>query len=225
VVKVSERSEKMTTSLLGTSERSVSVSRVIRASPKIVMESLGQVFPNRPYFMKFKETVGGHPIDGGVLVFSIPSLMATDMGVGGSSYSSFTYRMYQIELKQLNVTLRPVPGSNPATEVTLYGDLRPGMIKNLKADGVIAGVAGMMGAGGGFFAGLQLIGGALTALPVVGGAAVLAGASMGWYRWLYRRCLRKSVDELEGLLTAIESQLQSRELFGSPANPFAAPKT
>jgi serine/threonine protein kinase len=225
VVQASERSEKVTTALLGTQERSVSVSRVIRASPKVVMESLGQVFPNRPYFMKFKETVGGHPIDGGVLVFSVPGLLATDMGLGGSSYSSFTYRMYQIDLNQLNVTMRPVQGSTPSTEVTIYGDLRPGMRKNLKVDGWIAGGVGLMGAGGGFVAGIQLLAGALVAAPVVGGAAVFAGASIAGYRWLYRHCLRKSLEELEGLLTAIESQLQSLELFGVPVNRFPNPKS
>jgi serine/threonine protein kinase len=221
-----DRAEKLTTSLLGTSERSVSVSRIIKASPRVVLETIGQVFPARPFHMTFTETVGGHPLDGGVLVFTVPSMMA-GMGMGAAStYSSFTYMMYSIDLFQLNITLHTVQGATTSTEVTIYGDLRSGMRKNLKFDGWFA--AFMAGSGGlaGSVVGLTVLGlGAAAAAPAVVGAGVLGGASLLGYKWLYRHSLGKAIQELEGLLAAIESQLRSQDIFGAVVTPrFPAPK-
>ncbi|HWA17324.1 MAG TPA: serine/threonine-protein kinase [Gemmatimonadales bacterium] len=221
-----DRAEQLTTSLLGTSERSVSVSRIIKASPRVVLEAIGQLFPARPYHMTFTETVGGHPLDGGVLVFTVPNLMA-GMGMGAAStYSSFTYMMYSIDLFQLNVTLHAVQGATPATEVTVYGDLRSGMRKNLKFDGWIAGFLALCGGAGGTVVGLAALGlGSLAVAPAVAGAGLLGGASMMGYRWLYRRGLRKAVEELEGLLAGIEGHLRSQDIFGAGAPRFPTAKS
>lgn len=219
-----DRAEAMTTTLLGVADRSVSVSRIIKANPRVVLETIGRLFPKNPYNMTFKDTVGGHPLDGGVLVFSVPNMMSSIMV--GATTSGFAYRMYQIELFQLNVTIHPVQGSTLATEVTVYGDLRSGMRKNLQADGVIAGalggVGGFMGAG----IGVKLLGlGLLSAAPAVAGVGLLGGAGLVWYRWLYRHALRKAITELEELLRAIESQLKTLDIFGGGAPRFPTPKT
>jgi hypothetical protein len=124
VVDATARQERMTTRLLGTSERSISVSRVIRGSPRTVLEAIGRVCPARPYLMSLRDTVGGHPLDGGVMVFTIPNMMKNMMTGSAELYTSFTYRMYQLELFQLNVTLRPLAAGG-GCEVTVYGDLRP----------------------------------------------------------------------------------------------------
>ncbi len=207
--------ERVTTALLGTSQRSLSVSRVLRASPKLVLDAIGQLFPARPYLMAFQDAVGGHPLDGGVMSFAVPNMMQAAGASVLSTYTSFTYRMYQLELFQLNVTLRPVQAQSAACEVTIYGDLRSGMHKNLKADGWIAAALGAIGGGlgavGGFAAGI----GALSALPALGAAAVVGGVSLIGYRASYRHALRKATTELEGLLAALEAQLRSGQLFGT----------
>jgi eukaryotic-like serine/threonine-protein kinase len=219
-----DRAEALTTSLLGVADRSVSVSRIIKANPRVVLEAIGQLFPQNPYHMTFKDTVGGHPLDGGVLVFSVPNMMASIMT--GATYSGFSYRMYQIELFQLNVTIHPVQGSTLATEVTVYGDLRSGMRKNLMADGAIAGVLGMLGGGMGTAIGVKLLGlGALAAGPAVVGIGILGGAGLASYRWLYRHALKKAITELEELLSSIESQLRTRDVFGGGAPRFPTAKT
>ena len=219
------RKDRAITTLLGTSERSLSVSRVIRGNPKAVLEAIGRVLPGRPYLMTFKDTVGGHPLDGGVLVFTVPNMMK-GMGVGSAeSYTPFTYRMYQIELFQLNVTLRPVQGqSGSACEVTVYGDLRPGLHKNLRANKWIAGAvsATVGGVGTAISAGALTLG-SLAILPGIAAAAVLGGASLAWYRWLYRRALRKSTEELDAMLLALETHLRSQQLFGAPPPPDPGP--
>jgi hypothetical protein len=212
-------SDRATTTLLGTSDRSLSVSRVIRAPARAVLEAIGRVFPARPYLMTFTDTVGGHPLDGGVLVFTVPNMMKAGGGVSVMEvYTSFTYRMYQLELFQLNVTIRPVQGSaGPSCEVTVYGDLRPGLRKNLTADQLIAGALGAGGAAAGASGGVSALHlGALAALTGLGGALLLGGAGLLWYRWLYRHALRKSREELDGLLQALETNLRSQSLFGAP---------
>ncbi len=209
------REDKVITRLLGTSARSLSVSRVIRGSPRAVLESVGRVLPARPYLMNLKDTVGGHPLDGGVLVFGIPNMMKNFMAGSAEQYTPFTYRMYQLELFQLNVTLRPLPAGG-GCEVTLFGDLRPGLKKNLVTNkwiaAVVATAAGAAGTAAGA-TGLSL--GGLALLPGLAGAAVLGGAALAWYRWLYRYALRKATEELDGVLTALESALRSQQVFGA----------
>jgi len=222
---VGDRRERLTTSLLGTSERSISVSRTLRAAPKRVLEAIGQVFPARPYLLKFRDIVGPHPLDGGVMVFDVPNFMV-HVGSGTlENYTSFTSRMYQIELWQLNARLHPVQaGGETATEVTMHGDLRPGLRKNLVADGWIAAVAGAGGAAAGGAVGWAALGlGALSAAPALAGAAVLGGLSLAWYRWIYRRALRKSAEELQQLLGAVEAHLRSEAVFGSAPRPADPP--
>lgn len=209
--------DRAATRLLGTSDRSLSVTRVIRGAPKSVLEALGRVLPARPYLLKLRDSVGGHPLDGGVLVFEVPNMMAT-MGLGTMEhYTTFTYRMYQLELFQLNVTLRPVQSGGSACEVTVFGDLRPGLRKNLNADQVIAGSAAAVGGFVGTAAGATgLALGALAFLPGVAAAGVLGGVALGWYRWLYRYALRKSQEELARMLESVEADLRSQVLFGAP---------
>ena len=207
--------ERMTTRLLGTSARSISVARVIRGSPRAVLEAIGRVFPARPYIMSLRDTVGGHPLDGGVMIFTVPNMMKNMVAGSTELYTPFTYRMYQLELFQLNVTLRPLAAGG-GCEVTVYGDLRPGLRKNLKGDQWIA--ATMAAAGGAVGTGVGLAGmalGGLAVLPGAVGAAALGGVGLLWYRWLYRYALRKSTEELEGLLTALEGMLRSQSVFGT----------
>ncbi len=214
VVDATARQERMTTRLLGTSERSISVSRVIRGSPRTVLEAIGRVCPARPYLMSLRDTVGGHPLDGGVMVFTIPNMMKNMMTGSSELYTSFTYRMYQLELFQLNVTLRPLVAGG-GCEVTVYGDLRSGLRKNLQVDkwiaAALAATGGTVGAAVG--AGALALGG-LAVLPGAAAAAALGGGSLLWYRWLYRYALRKGTEELEGMLSAVEGVLRSHSVFG-----------
>jgi len=73
---VTEREERMHTRMLGTSERTLSASEVIRASPRVVLETIGREFTVAPYSLRLLDTVGGHPLDGGIMVFDVPLLRA-----------------------------------------------------------------------------------------------------------------------------------------------------
>lgn len=215
--------ERAITALLGTSERSLSVSRVIPAPPKAVLEAVGRVFPSRPWLMAFKESVGGHPLDGGVLVFTVPDMMKAGAGVM-SMYTGFTYRMKQLECFQLNVTLKRVQaGQGSACEVTIYGDLRPGLRKNLVADYITSGSLGAGGAlvGSAVGAGaLKLGAGLAVGLTGVAGALLFGVGTLFGYRLLYRSALKEGIREVGALLEALDAHLRSQQLFGSaPSRP------
>lgn len=218
----SDRRDRLYTSLLGTRARSVSVARTIPATAREVLESIGRVFPVAPFFLSFRETVGGHPVDGGVMIFNVKPCHAGEITAG--NYTPFNYRMAQIVLPQLSVTIRALGGPAAATELSVYGDLRPGLGNNLKWDSWIAGTTAVGGATAGGAAGAAILGlGALMAVPAIGVGALVGAGALGLYRWSYRRSLAKATEELESLLLAVESSIKAQSVFGGAPVPARFP--
>jgi hypothetical protein len=221
---LSESEDRRLTLLMGTADRAVSVSRVIKASPKATLQALGALFTTAPNDFTLQDTVNGHPLDGGIMRFRVPRLMEAygNPLVAFSKEKQLRYRLEQIELFDLNVTLQPRgSAANPACEVVITGDLRPGLTRNAKLDLMLMGLA----SGTALVAtalGLGKVMGVspLSVAPALGaaGAAVIAGAlEIVWYRWLFRDALKKMVDELQTLLQQIERQLAQQALFsGEP---------
>jgi len=222
----SVRTERLTTTLLGTADRSLRVAVTIPAPAARVLEALGRVVTASPYELQLADTAGGHPLDGGVLQFHRPLSMmkvASEMGV-----NMFAYRLYQLELDDLRITLRPVGADRAATEVVVYGDLRPGIAKNLVASHWSAG-------GGGVLAGLLgwVVAAAPKALalgsvlsPMVGLASMVLGAASGYaaFRWSYRGALAGAVKELTEMLQAVGRSLRAQQVFGvAPTAPRSRP--
>jgi eukaryotic-like serine/threonine-protein kinase len=221
----SDRRDRLYTSLLGTQARSVSVARTIPATPREVLEAIGRVFPVAPFFLSFRETVGGHPVDGGVMIFDVKLIRMLDHSTGSTNYySPFMLRMTQIDLRQLSVTIRALGGPTAATEVSVYGDLRQGLQKNLTWDSWIAGTTAAGGAAAGGAVGAAGLGlGALAAAPAIAIGALLGAGALGCYRWAYRRALAKGTEELESLLLAVESSIRAQSVFGSATGPARLP--
>lgn len=217
---LSEREERTLTRMLGTRERSISTSRVIQATPKEVLEAIGRVLIAPPYGLKLRDTVGGHPLDGGVLVFDISLLRNVIVAFDGV-LSMFRYRMTQIEVEQLHVALKPLGTPTSGCEVTVSGDLRRGLRKNWTFDKWLGGGFGLIGGGAGTGVGLTLGLGPLAAAVAVGGAALFGGITLAAYRWSYRYALRKGREELDGMLVAVEGNLRAASVFGTPP-PAAA---
>ncbi len=203
--------ERRWTQMLGTEARTISAVTMVPGTPQDVLTAVGQMFAQFPYRLTLRDTVGGHPLDGGVLVFDVPQLV---MGsVGGEGLSMFSYRMTGIELRVLNVTVRPA--ASGGTEVRCYGDLRPGMRGNWKVSKGIASVISVLGAGFGGGIGVFALGlGAVAAVPALAAAGTVGVASLGWYRWLYRYSLRKATDELNQMLGQLGGHLRSQAVFG-----------
>lgn len=212
---VSPALDRRLTQMMGSSERSITCTRTIRAPIATTLESIGRVFTAHPYLLRLRDTVGGHPLDGGIMVFDVPLMSMTQMSnEQPSGMTAFSYRMTQIAAAQLNVVLRPTSAGD--CDVTVFGDLRSGMLKNWKVDKWLAGFSGSAGAflGGmaGVFSALSL--GALAVVPAMAGGAVAGGLALVGYRALYRSALKHAKKELEGLLMAIEGNMRAQSVFG-----------
>jgi eukaryotic-like serine/threonine-protein kinase len=209
---LSDREDRAATVALGSSQRSVSVSRVIRAAPARVLEALGRIAPGHPYDMKFVETQGGHPLDGGILLFDLPGFLSGSL-VSAKGVSMFGYRMEQIELRRVQVRLHALAGDG-GTEISIYGDLRPGVRANYRFSRWWTAGSGFIGGGIGFAAATKAgLAAAFMAVPLAGG--VLAACALGFvsYRYMFRDALRKATEELDGLLIAIDRDLRSLAIF------------
>ncbi|HZF68579.1 MAG TPA: protein kinase [Gemmatirosa sp.] len=212
--------ERQATLLLGTHERSVAVSHVVSAPPARALRALGSALRHSPYDLQLRETVGAHPLDGGVLVFDLPGpvMGASGFHAGQANKYWFATR-HQLEATQLHLTLRAVPGEPDRTELTMTCDLRPGVQRNVRASrwiaGTVGGVTGSCTAAALAKGAWALVASAAVAGPAVGVAAGVAGLSLVWYRRLYPSAVRRAQAEMRSALEAIGAALQAEAVFGT----------
>jgi hypothetical protein len=209
--------ERLATRVLGTAQRTLSVSRVMRFAPRVVLQSVGRVFQSMPFALSLRDTIGGHPLDGGVLVFNLPPMGASDY--------RWTWTRYGVYVPEIRATFATVAGDARACEVTLHVDLRRGITANLAAYGVISGTGATLG---GLFGGvaaykaLAFVGAALLG-PVVGAAAVTGLAVAACAGPIYRWEIGKTAQELEAALAAVETGIRAMDIFGEAPPPRHAP--
>ena len=210
---------------LGTDQRSLAESCIVPAPPARALRALGAVLTQAPYELALRETVGAHPLDGGVIVFDLPGPI---VGAGGQSATRLNFYWMgthqQLEARQVQVTLRALAGDPARTELTMSCDLRPGVRRNVRASQWIAGVLGGVGS---TITGAVLAKGAAVAVsvgvlgPAAGAGVVLAGASLAWYRWLYPAVIGKARAEMRRALQAVAASLKAEVVFGPPSEPAA----
>lgn len=207
--------DKFATFIVGTSDRSMQVTRTIQATPVRTLEAIGRVFPAHPWALTFRDTVGGHPLDGGVLTFTVREITTGDY-VGTTGLTSLRYYLTVIDAYQLRVTLHPRSGDPRQCDVTITADLRSGVKKNAKY-GLWMGLG--MG-GGGAATGIALSaakGALLLAAPIgIGAFAVVGGLMVAGYRWTFRWGLKRARQELEHMLEALQASVRSQDVFGAP---------
>ncbi len=212
--------ERAATFSLGSAERSLSVSRVIRAQPARVLEVLGKVVTGAPYELRLLDVQGGHPLDGGLLVFEVPGLRSGQY-VNAAALASFRIQMEAIELRRATITLHALPGDG-GTEVRFFGDLRPGVRANWKASKWWNGLATLGGLGVGWAIAVKS---ALAWAPFAPLLVpiVLGGGAFVSYRAIYRKALRDARAEVEGMLQNVESAVRSQAVFGTVPPPPGIP--
>ena len=211
----SEGRDRFATFIVGTSDRSMQVTSTMHATPVQTLEAIGKIFPAHPWELLFRDTVGGHPLDGGVLTFGVRALSSGDY-VGGTRLSMLRYYLSVIDAYQLRVTLHAHPTDPRRCEVTITTDLRSGVAKNAKV-GFWLG-AGLGGGGGAVGVGLAAAKGALLLAAPIGLAAfaVIGGAMVGLYRVSFRYGLNRARKELEAMLEAVQGSIRSQDIFGAP---------
>jgi serine/threonine protein kinase len=221
IAEQSSRMERSATAFLGTSERSLSVSKIVEAPAARVLQALGTVWRLPPYSLELRASTGGHPLDGGVLVFDLPGEVSV-MDTSGINMTWYATR-HTLEAAQLQVTLKPVSGRGNATEVTVFCDLRPGIRRNVLA-------ASWMGGGFGGFGSILaaaiatkkalLITMFTVSVPAALTGLTITGATIWLYRATYRYGMSKARKEIMKALDAIEGGIQSEALFGALAPPW-----
>ena len=211
---------RLVTTMLGTRQRSLSASRILRHPPRDVLKALGRTLQGSPFLLSLQDQVGGHPLDGGIIVFDLPSLGAS----GSSSAGHFVYVRYGVYARQVRATVRPIASDPRATEVTLYIDLRPGLTANVWGSGALGASGGVVGS---VITAAILKKAAILGLAFGGGLAAVgalaAGASMMAWRAYYRWAVRTAHGELDRAIAAIEMSLRSADIFGDAPPPRPLP--
>ena len=216
---VSPLTERLARRVFGTDQRTLAVSRVFRAPPREVLQALGRTLQTAPWQLALKDTLGGHPLDGGVLVFTFPAMV-------DGSYK-WTWTRYGVYVPEVRVSLAPLPGDGRACEVTMAVDLRQGLRANLIAYGAAASGVGSAGAGVALLAAQKalLLTGAALVGPVVAGGLLAVAAAVASSGALYRWEVGKATAELTEALTALDASMRAFELFGSVPAPAAPPRS
>lgn len=208
--------QQFATRLLGTAERTLSVTRIFRVPPRETLAALGRILQAHPYSLALRDTLGGHPLDGGVLVFSIPSMV-------DATYK-WTYTRYGIYAPELRLSMRAVAGDPGASEVTLQVDLGAGLTAVLA--GYSAGIGGAAAGGGaiGLAIGLKALAlsGLALAAPIAGAAAIVGFGAYAATAPLHRWALRKVRNELEDTLAAVETSVRAQDIFGVAPPPSSS---
>mgnify|MGYP002780248803 FL=1 len=218
---VSERVDRQLTTLMGTSERALSVSRVVSVAAATVLPSIGDVFTSAPHQLRFDGVVNGHPLDGGVLRFRLP------VEGRGIAWLPLVFRptrrrvraqLERLDLDLLTVTLQARGARGlPATELVVTADLRTGLRRNLALEralivGAALGAAALT-AMAERAAGWALSTGSLPAISVAG-AGVIAGLAAAWgYRRAFLRALDGAREALDTLLRDVEQRVTQQALF------------
>ena len=217
---------RTTARLLGQPPRILETSRVIAASPEEVYSSMQRIFPNPPFGLILRDTMGADLFTDGVLVFETEYAHAR---------TSFEWQMEFGDVKRILVTMRRVPGRQDATEVTARAPLgRLGL--NLTLCGGFTGAGGSGGAIAGAAVAPELIGalgaGGILASAVVAASAVITGVAAGGlvlagYRALYRWGMRHGLTGIESLLQALAVDIRTHGAFAprvlQPPGPGALP--
>jgi len=214
---VSPRTERLATRVFGVTQWSHAVSRTYRMPPRTVLQALGRTLQGAPWLLTLEDTLGGHPLDGGTLVFRLPPM--TDAGY------RWQWTRYGVYAPEIRVTLAAVPGDPQACEVTMTVDLRNGLSPNLWGYGIVSsGGAGFAGLIAGAIAKKALL---LTGAAIAGPAVAVAGATgialLMSAGAIYRWEVRKTSDELRAALAAIEGAMRALDIFGDNPPPPPPP--
>ncbi|MGD8321633.1 MAG: hypothetical protein PVJ02_14310 [Gemmatimonadota bacterium] len=190
--------------LLGRPSDSVTARRIVQASPREILKAMERILPEEPYALTLRERLGD-PESGGTLVFDMQGVGFTSQGQPG-----FKGDASQADLRSVYVTLAPLPGDPPRTEVTLRSPVAWAFRLNAGLSGGLSILGGgitllLAGAVGSSMAFLGPVGfGLLVATGgTAGGLATLTGM-----RTLYRYGLRRGARALDGLLANVAATAQ-----------------
>lgn len=203
--------QRAVSTILGPSPALGPLARTFDYPAERTLAAVGRVLSESPFGLALVDSVGAHPLAGGVLVYELPAAGVTDSRAW--AYGSTR------GLRYLRVTVRPTADGR-GTHVTIAPDLR-------HASGAAAGGSAFLGTvlaalGWGATAlgakALALTGIADAATLAVGGLAGL-GLGLSTARASWRATDRGVQREVARLLDGVQSLLRTTDVFGGPLPP------
>lgn len=204
---------------LGRTPRTISNSRVFDHSPRRVLAAMGMALQRAPAGLRLRETIGGHALHGGVLVFDIQGMEGYTASGTGVAYGNYlwSWTRYQMWVKTLRAQLAPVGGDSSRCEVTLTIEPPEGRAGALWESFGFGAGGGLTGAMAGALLAKKAILVALfglpTALPLLAGGAALGALGN---RLLYQYAIRQSREEMRKALDEIGLEFTRAQTFGDP---------
>jgi len=190
--------------VLGRPETTLTRRRVILGTPEQVLEAMEATLPEAPFDLLLRERIGD-PASGGTLAFDIQGVGFTTQHLpgfkGDASYA---------DLRQVFVTIAPLPGERARTEVTVRAPVDWAL-------GINAAVSGGLSVLGGGLV-VLLTGAVATSVGALGPVALgllVAGAggsggalTLGVMRHVYRYGLGRGERALDGLLAQVAAKAE-----------------
>ena len=194
------RVDRRITRFLGGERRVLEASRSISASPQEALEAVHDVFTGDGCKLALADQVGGHPLDGGSLVFTATADYSTQIGKA----------VMWSDMREFLVSFSPASPEGP-TVVRVRAPMEHSRKLNYR---VGVGLNGVISAGG-FGGGLAIAAGMGLLAPVVaavgiGGFAATWLATLKGYRWMYRHALTKGEQGLNQLLRQVAVHVETR---------------
>ena len=151
-----EKANTLARRFLNHPPQTITVRRVVEATPQEVLSAMDTVFRDEPFRLALTDQQGD-PLDRGVLVFDV-------QGLSAHFREGFTLEARESGLRHVFVSLRPVEGSTPSCEMTVYSPVTSHNV------GLVLGVLAAAVTGGAGF-GVGWLGGAApsTTGPCAGG--------------------------------------------------------
>ena len=202
--------------LLNHNDRSIEVSRVIKAQTDEVYEAMKRVFVSPKYNLELVDVVGEGD-DDRILVFGLPSMYSAQTSMG---YTSFSMKMAHAGLKKVFVSIHPM-GTN-SCQVTVRADLAKPRRSHAIASGILLGVLAPLLAI--LPAAILAKTGLVTGFPLVVAylisAFLLGSAELAGLRALFRWSVGKGEEGLTDLLKVVDTDARMKGDFrGSTAWP------
>lgn len=207
--------------LLAPQDTAIEVSRIIRREPSAVLRAMQRILPQNPYGLILEDTRGDDPLNGGTLIFKVPSMQAYAAG------ATFSMDMAWGTVTHLLFSLRPVEArgeESPSTEVVIRAPLMEHDWQSYWLGLTMSGTLGFLGGGAGLATGLALAGAAglgplalaAVALPSLLGAG--GGGALGVWgtRSVHRSGIRKSREAVESLLQVLDTNTRTGGGFPIP---------
>lgn len=204
----SPKLDRQITRFLGGDVRALEARRVIDAPADRTLEAIRDVFTSESCKLRLSDQIGGHPLEGGALVFDASYDYTT--GIGKAVMWS--------DMKHFIVRLRPIDAQR--TEVHIRSPLDHSRKLNFSVGSIFNAVVSVGGAAGA----AALAGVAGAALPVVIPAGIVGFTGVWWggtraYQALFRKAMRVGQEGLDGLLR----QLAVHVGVGADVRPRLSP--